>query len=336
VFGRFFRKARPAPVAIDRDLAQDDLDLRAARDRAVAGDWRAVQQLIAASPSAEIHGRRVVVLGEAAAGDGAWVRRWLAEAPEDPVAWAIEAERLGAAAGKARGSRSADRTTEDEFQGFADYSVSSAQAARRAIALAPAAAGPWNTLLGAMLSGYPGVREEFATAYAEGLRRDPHSFDLHLSATTFSCAKWHGTHEQMFTVARTAAANAPAGATAAMMPLYAHFQFLLREHIWGAESIEDFQCRFLSCQEYMKTPEVLREVDECVAKWRAGKPQSLGRTMTCRHWQALAYYLSDRDRLARPVHDEIGPYLGSTPVWAHFGGEERTFQVARLCAYRAR
>ncbi|MFC7535151.1 hypothetical protein [Actinoplanes sp. GCM10030250] len=336
MLGRLFRRDRPAPMPLDRDLAQDDLELRGARDRALAGDWSAVRSLLAAPPSWEVQVRRVVVLGDAASGDGAWLRNWLTEFPEDAAAWAIEAERLSAAAGKARGSRSADRTSEDQFQGFAGYSASAAQAARRAIELAPDAPGPWNTLLGTMLSGFPGVQAEFATAYAEGLRRDPHNFDLHLSATTFYCEKWHGTHEQMFTVARTAAANAPAGSTAAMLPVFAHFQFLLREHIWGSESVEDFNRRFVLCQEYMKTPTVLREVDDCVAKWRAGGAQKLGRTMTCRHWQALAYYLSDRDRLARPVHDEIGPYLGSTPAWAHFGGEERTFQIARLCAQRAK
>jgi hypothetical protein len=336
VLGRLFRRNRPTPISLDRDLAQDDLDLRGARDRAVAGDWSAARGLLAVPTSWEIQVRRTVVLGDAASGDDTWLRAWLTELPEDPAAWAIEAERLFAAAGKARGSRSGARTTEEQFQGFADCSASAARAARRAIELAPSAPGPWNTLLGTMLSGRPGVRDEFAVAYAEGLRRDPHNFDLHLSAATFYCAKWHGTHEQMFTVARTAAANAPAGSTAAMLPLFAHFQYLLREHIWGSESVDDFNRRFVLCQEYMKTPAVLREVDDCVAKWRAGGPRALGRTMTCRHWQALAYYLSDRDRLARPVHDEIGPYLGSTPAWAHFGGEERTFQVARLCAYRAR
>lgn len=47
MFARLFgRGSVPQPPAVDGDLAQADLELRAARDRALSGDWRAARDVV--------------------------------------------------------------------------------------------------------------------------------------------------------------------------------------------------------------------------------------------------------------------------------------------------
>jgi hypothetical protein len=149
----------------------------------------------------------------------------------------------------------------------------------------------------------------------EAIRRDPYNFEAHLMAVTFLCAKWYGSHEQMFAAAREPAAAAPAGSSVAMLPLLAHFEYALREY--GFETRAESLAAKAS---YFHRPEVIREIEACAAKWRgAGEPRLIGRGITLRHWLALANYLAEHDRKGtKALLAQIGPYLGSTATYGYF------------------
>ncbi|MEV4137316.1 hypothetical protein AB0J72_34715 [Dactylosporangium sp. NPDC049742] len=117
MFKSIFRRERaPLPFVTDVDRALDDHDLRAARERAVAGDRRAAADVIAAAGTdLERRGHRIAILGDAA-----------------------------------------------EEQG-----------------------------------------RDRLDAWLAGRRRDPFNFVLHVRAVDFHCAKWCGSHTQMFELART-------------------------------------------------------------------------------------------------------------------------------------
>ncbi|MFC6020036.1 hypothetical protein ACFP2T_28060 [Plantactinospora solaniradicis] len=319
MFSRFFRREPhgpgPVPPVLDTDTALDDHALRHARDRAQAGDWIAARDVVTvAGADWELRSRRIVVLCEAAAQNDAWLYDWLRSAPEDPAAVTIYAATLATRAGDARGDAPASRTSPEQFRAFKELSDAAAVASRRAITLAgPHDPTPFIELLGAAFADGRVDTPEFRELLAEAKRRDPYHFDLHLTVVSLLCQKWFGSHEQMFTAAREVAAAAPPGANVVMMPFLAHFEFAMREYGWDQRTPESLA----ACSRHFQRPEVQAELDSWAAKWRAGVPRP-GRAMTCRHWLALAYFLSGRRAETKAVLDEIGPYVGSTLAWAYF------------------
>jgi hypothetical protein len=311
MFG-LFRK----PPAPDTDYGQADLALRTARDRAIAGDWAAARDLIdATGQDWELRGRRLSVLGVAAGRSAQWLDAWEATVPDDPTVAILRAEALMEQAGEARGGASARNTTRDQFQEFDRLSTLAAQASQRAVWLNPDDPYPWMTRMTSMLANGHWQRDEFLAAMGESVKRDPYNFETHLMAVTFFCAKWYGSHEEMFAAAREPAAAAPAGSSVALLPLLAHFEYALREY--GFETRAESLAAKAS---YFRRPEVIREIDACAAKWRAaGEPRLIARGITLRHWLALAYYLAEQHREgAKALLAQIGPYLGSTPAYGYF------------------
>lgn len=303
--------AQPTPPVLDLDLAQADHGLRVARDLAVAGDWAAGRDVVkAAGRDWELRGRRIVVLG-AATGD--WLDAWLEHEPDDAVAAILAAERLSNWAGDARGSASAKHTTQAQFAAFADLSAQAEEASWRAIKLAPDDPVPWQTVLASKFAGGRQHRSAFVDAFNQAVQRDVFNFDTHLTRMTYFCAKWFGSHEEMFAAARNVAAAAPPGATVAMLPFLAHFEFALREFGFDERS----EASFDRWWDYFHRDDVQQELDSCVAKWRSRGARLIGRGMTCRHWQAMGYMMAGRKEEAKQAFDEIGPYLGSTPAWGY-------------------
>ncbi|WIM92580.1 hypothetical protein ACTOB_004528 [Actinoplanes oblitus] len=307
-----FRK----PFTPDTDYAQADLQLRAARDRAVAGDWTAALHLLhATGRDWELRSRRLAVLGIAAGHAPYWVDAWEAAMPGDPTVAILRAEGLTELAGQARGGASARHTTAEQFAEFHRISALAAQAGRRAVELNPEDPYPWVTRMDAMLANGHQHHDDFRVALGEALARDPYHFEAHLTAVTFLCQKWYGSHEEMFAAARTPAAAAPAGSSVVMLPLLAHFEYALREFGFDSRA-ESLGAKM----EYFHRPDVIQEIAWCAAKWRAaGEPRLIARGVTLRHWLALANYLSGHDRAGtRAVLAPVGSYLGSTVAYGYF------------------
>jgi hypothetical protein len=308
----FFRK----PPKPDIDYGQADLELRKVRDRALAGDWVAARDLIEASGRDwELRGRRLSVLGSAAGQSPQWLDSWEAAVPDDPTVAILRADALMDQAGEARGYASARNTSREQFQEFDRLSTLAAQASLRAVELNPDDPYPWVTRMTSMLANGHRQRDEFLAVMGESVKRDPYNFEAHLMAVTFLCAKWYGSHEQMFAAAREPAAAAPVGSSVAMLPLLAHFEYALREYGF------DTRAQSLTAKaSYFHRPEVIREIDACAAKWRgAGEPRLIGRGITLRHWLALANYLAEHDREGtKALLAQIGPHLGSTAAYGYF------------------
>jgi hypothetical protein len=307
-----FRK----PPTPDTNYAQADLELREVRIRALTGDWWAVRDLFGATGRDwELRGRRLSVLGAAAAESPQWLASWAAVAPDDPTVAILRADALMEQAGEARGYASARNTSREQFEEFDRLSGLAAEASVRAVELNPDDPYPWVTRMTSMLAAGHQHRDEFHEVMAEAVKRDPYNFEAHLMAVTFLCAKWYGSHEQMFAAAREPAATAPAGSSVAMLPLLAHFEYALREYGF------DTRAQSLAAKAgYFHRPEVIQEIEACAAKWRgAGEPRVLGRGITLRHWLALANYLGEHDRKGtRALLTQIGPYLGSTAAYGYF------------------
>ncbi|MEV4510302.1 hypothetical protein AB0K00_15210 [Dactylosporangium sp. NPDC049525] len=334
MFGGLFRRgAAPVLPEVDRDRALADQDLRAARARAVAGDWTAARDVIAAAGTDwERRGHRTWVLAEAAQENaGAWIDAWLTATPDDPTVVTLHAAALTELAGRARGHATAAQTSQERLRSFADLSAKARAQAERALVLAPDDPLPCNILLNSMFSG--GDRGgAFGELLAEARRRDRFDFEVHTTAVTFLCEKWFGSHDAMFALARETASQAPPGAGATMLPLFAHFEYAMREYSWAKVNAS----ALVDCRRYFQRPDVQGELDACVTKWRAPGPPTHAKALTCENWLAIAYALSGRRDECKAVFDRIGPYADSH-VWAYFFGSIRDgFTANRAWANRTR
>lgn len=278
------------------------------------GDWQAARDLIAAAGTDwELRGRRIRSLADLAATDGTWLDSWLSADPDDAAAVLLQSARLSTQAGNARGGASAARTTGEQFANFHRLSEEASATGRRAIELAdPGDPVPWVELLGTMYAGPLARAGSIDEVFEEGRRRDPYNFELHLHAVSLRCQKWHGSHELMFATAREAAA-APPGSNALLLPLFAHFEYAMREFAWDDRTGQALR----SSRHYFQRLEVREEVDSAVARWRAGTP-NLARASTCRHWLALYYTLAGRKPEAKAVFTEIGQYVDPAVAWGYF------------------
>jgi len=307
-----FRK----PFTPDTDPAQADLQLRDARDQAVAGDRTAVMRLLQdTGRDWELRSQRLAVLGIAAGHAPRWVDAWEAAMPDDPAVAILRAAALEERAFESRGGASARNTSAAQLHEFHRLSDAAAAASRRAVELNPDDPYPWVVRMRAMLADGRRHRDDFPVTLAEAVNRDPDHFEAHLMAMTFLCQKWYGSHEEMFAAARGPAAAAPAGASVVMLPVLAHFEYALREY--------GFETRVASLAaktEYFRRPDVIQEITSCASKWQsAAEPRLIARGVTLRHWLALANYLAGHDRAGtKALIAQIGPYLGSTPVYGYF------------------
>jgi hypothetical protein len=183
--------------------------------------------------------------------------------------------------------------------------------AQRAIALGPDDPTPWVDYLWSLFP--EGRTKEFSGGFAELRARDPYHYTGHEAALQFYAEKWYGSHDEMYEMAREVAASAPPGAAVNMLPIQGHIEYALREYFWDANNDVAGNVSF------WRQPAVQRELDECVANWRATGPPAHAQAMKTRSVQALAYMWSGRHGEAARVFDEIGPYLGGGYPWYYLG-----------------
>ncbi len=327
MFGHLWgRDTLPADPVLDEDPAIDDMALRAARDRVRTGDWRAARDVVlAAGRDWELRGRRLGVFTAAAFEDDAWLFSWMGAEPSSAEAATIFASLLTVRAGEARGSARASETSAEQFRDFAELSRAAQQASRRAIELAPDDPGPWIAVVHSLMA--TGERDPFFEAMREGLRRDPQYLQLHVAAVTFLCRKWFGSHEEMFAAARTPAATAPPGSNLHVLPVFGHIEYAVTEYSFDQRTRKTFA----ASRRYFQRPDVSREVDDCVARFRAGGPHVRLRSLTCLNWLAVAYTLADRRAEAKAIFDEMLPHYTGAASWGYFF---RTNRAGFLDAWR--
>jgi hypothetical protein len=312
----------PLPVEpkFDADNARPLPVLTEVRDRAGDGDWPAVHGLLnQAGRDWDLRAGMLAELAAAADDDDRWLSDWLRSAPSDPTAVLLEAKLLGRRASKARGSAVASETSAEQARAFHALSAASARAGRRAMERAiPGDPSPWTHILGTMFADRRTMATWFGDVYAEGRRRDPHNFELHSNAITLHCAKWYGSHEQMFEMAGRAAAAAPPGHKSVLLPLHAHFEYAMREYAWNIFTDESLR----DCKRYFRRPDVQQDIDRWITKFRSGPPTS-ARLGAVRQWMAIYYSLAGRKKEAKAVFDELGEYVTPVVEWAFFWGTRK-------------
>lgn len=163
-------------------------------------------------------------LSDAAARDDAWLRAWQQARPDDPDAATVEADSLVWLAWQVRGSGTADRTQQEQFEAFRRVLGQARAACRRAAELAPDDdPTPYAVELNVGLGlGYP--HEEFRALFAEVTSRAPRHHGGHGAALQYWCEKWRGSAAAADEFARTAVAGAAPGELMSALPLTSWYE----------------------------------------------------------------------------------------------------------------
>ncbi|WP_285564867.1 hypothetical protein [Streptomyces sp. RTGN2] len=227
------RDAVGADLAPDEAVALDppDAPLGAALAAAAAGDHGPARELLA---STRVHAqweRRdayVSRLARTALHHDGWLDAWLAESPDDPDGLLVVADLHLHQAWKVRTSARAKDVERDRFQAFFALLEDAVPVIGAAAERNPSDPVPWRIAL-THARGVQAPREVFDAYLAEAGSRDPHHFGCHAQALQYLCAKWYGSHEEMFRYAERIAASAPPGSKLHALPLQAALEYRLSE-----------------------------------------------------------------------------------------------------------
>ncbi|MFF2730139.1 hypothetical protein ACFVS9_19860 [Streptomyces sp. NPDC058008] len=225
--------------AVGAGLAPDDavvLDapdpsLRVALAAAASGDHAPVAELLAATREHAQWERRdacVSRLARASLHHPGWLDSWLEESPEDPDAVLVKADLYVCQAWQIRTGARAGHVEADQFRAFHAVLRDAVPVISAAAELNPGDPVPWRVAL-AQARGIQAPREVFDSYLAEADARDRHHEGCHAQALQYLCAKWYGSHEEMFAFAERAADQAPPGSRLHALPLRAVVEYLIAE-----------------------------------------------------------------------------------------------------------
>ncbi|MEW1688856.1 DUF4034 domain-containing protein [Streptomyces sp. NPDC091265] len=307
--------------AIGTDLAPDeavvldppDSSLRAAVAAAVAGDHVPARELLAATRAHAQWERRdayVSRLARTALHHDGWLDTWLQETPGDPDATLVVADFHVHQAWRIRTDARAKDVERDQFQAFFALLDDAVPVIGAAADLNPADPVPWRIAL-TQARGIQAPREVFDTYLAEAQARDPHHFGCHAQALQYLCAKWHGSHEEMFRYAERAAESAPPGSMLHALPLQAALEYRLSER----DDPDPYG------------PEVEAAISRALAlsdTYGAGDREAAG----FRNELALMLIMAERPAEALDVFRAIGVHATEYP-WSRLGDPRTEFLEAR-------
>ncbi|MEU8697284.1 hypothetical protein AB0C61_06290 [Streptomyces sp. NPDC048680] len=318
--------------AIGTDLAPDeavtldapDAPLRAALAAAVAGDHAPAGELLASTRTHAQWERRdayVNRLARTALHHDGWLESWIQEAPADPDAILVVADFQLQQAWRIRTDAGAEDVERDRFQAFFALLEDAVPVIGAAAELNPADPVPWRIAL-AHARGIQAPREVFDAYLAEARARDPHHSGCHQQALQYLCAKWYGSHEEMFRYAERVAASAPPGSKLHALPLRAALEYRL--------SVQDEPHEPHTHDPYghdvygPETEAALTRALSLSDSYPAGEPEAAG----FRNELALMLVMADRPAEALDAFRAIGAHATEFP-WSRLGDPRAEFLEAR-------
>ncbi|MGW1106323.1 hypothetical protein [Streptomyces sp. NPDC002540] len=305
-------------AAIGADLPPDEAvvleapnaALRTALTSAAEGDHGPARELLAATRAHaqwELRDGYVSRLAAAALHNPGWLDAWLAGSPEDPDAALIKADLCIDRAWEMRTAQRAGHVPRDRFQAFFALLEDAAPVIGRAAGLNPADPVPWRIAL-THARGSQAPRHVFDDYWAQALARDPHHYGCHAEALRYRCAKWSGSHEEMFGFAESAADTAPPGSKLHALPLSAALEYVIAAPAAPAGP-DPYEPRV--------TAAITRALDLSAA-YGPGSREAAG----FRNHLALMLLRTERWDEALEVFRSIGVHATGFP-WAYFGDDPR-------------
>ncbi|WIX86375.1 DUF4034 domain-containing protein [Amycolatopsis sp. DG1A-15b] len=272
-----------------------------------AGDWQPGAALLA-DLGADWDRRAFAVqqLGDAAADDDGPLKTWQASGTADAAA--VHAQGLVALAWQIRSGLTPEHVSGEQWAGFFRVLEEAEAATRAAAEAAPADPTPWSTLL-TVARGRQYDNDAFRAVWAELVARDPLHRQGHEQALQYWCAKWFGSHEQMFAFADEAAAKTPKLAGLV----------LVAAHEAEAKDVEAW-----------KSDRTKRALD-VVVPWLAGEGRDHPANLRDRAYAAKALVVNGRCDEAVEQFKVLGEHADAL-VWAYGGKPVFEFVKTRYLA----
>lgn len=197
----------------------DALSLRRALER---GDWKAAEDRLRRSESWADRFHWTALCSDWQS-DPPWLQQWLDAEPNSPDALLVAGATSMSVGWAARGSGYARTVSEAGARRFFECLEQSHGLLQNAAAHGPEDPTPWAYLIRVAR----GLGEAPATAsiyLKEAKRRDAHHYFAHYEYLQGICAKWYGSHAQMWEFARATGAAAPSGSSLQALIAVAHFE----------------------------------------------------------------------------------------------------------------
>jgi len=154
-----------------------------------------------------------------------WLEDWLKKDADDPDAALVAAESDVCRAWEARTGAWAKHVSAERFDEFFRILARAAPLIDKATELSPGDPVTWRVALHHAI-GARAPRPVFDRLLLNVMDCDPDHYGCHSSALQYLCAKWYGSHEEMFDFAEAAAARAQPGRLLAALPIVAATEYL--------------------------------------------------------------------------------------------------------------
>jgi len=323
-----FKKIKAAKAYLDHGddfaagLVPDDAvvldapsdEARPAVDAALDGHFEPAAQVLARSREARAWEDRdsdVHSLARVALRSPDWLEAWAAADAENPDLAVVDARRRVELAWEQRSNDDASQVSREQFEAFGRTLAEATERIRQAVAGSPGDPVPWAVAL-RHCRGTEGDRSVFDECLRELDRADPHHYGARWEAMQFVCAKWFGSHDEMFDFAQKTVEAAPREARVQSLLLDAVLEHLAAE------------------------PSALTSnpgrVEEAVARaqgWLDANPDA-GHHLTAQTRNTLARVLFhlERPREAYEQLRAVGPHATGYP-WRYWGDAREEFLTHR-------
>lgn len=283
-------------------------------DAALDGRFEPAAELLRASREARVWEDRdleVASLGRLALRSPQWLDAWRGSDPDNPDLAVVDARRQVEQAWDQRSHNDASQVSQEQFAAFHELLESATQRIQQAVDGSPGDPVPWGLAL-RHARGTEVDRETFEGYLSALESTDPHHYGARYEAMQFVCAKWFGSHEEMYEFARASVEAAPGEARVQSLLLDA-----VLEHL-GAD------------------PSALTQdterVEEAITRARGfldANPEA-GHHLTAQTRNVLARVLFnlERHREAYEQMQAIGPHATSYP-WRYWGDAREEFLTHR-------
>jgi hypothetical protein len=167
-------------------------------------------------------------------------------------------------------------------------------------------------------SGLGAELAEIERLFKEAIARSPDDVGAHRQMFSASCAKWQGSHLEMFAFARQAASNAAPGSPQHALVAHAHIEYWMSMY-WGEPS-ED-------ADDYPRQPHVVNELLKAFDAFVAEDPREAVHHRDA--WNAFALMMDqveDAERAGRCFDVLKGRY--TRWPWAYLGHPREEFEGA--------
>lgn len=237
-----------------------------------------------------------------------WALSRVRQDPDDVVALLLAGASAVFAGWSVRTQYRAQHVSDEQFRSFWSWLQEAESHLVRAAELDPADPAPIVYLLKAA-RGLQRPRDEVEVLFADLLRRDPDHLEGHRQRLLYSCAKWFGTHEEMFAFARGVSESAGAGS--------ALHELVLQAHIERQITLDDARAK----KAYFRLPAVAEEVALVVSRLSdlLIGPVDRRSIVARNHLAFVAWACQDRDAFVNVLRD-AGGVVSSLP-WEYFEGE---------------